>query len=98
MEHRHDQPGLHEDLVRRRDLAHPSGSLDLDPNALEGLCQPGELGEGRRQIFNDLGGDDAGGGEAVGVFEALGAGSRRVAGADLGKRESCVTCTVRKPL
>ena len=46
-------------------------SLDLDADALEGLGQFGELGEGGFEVLDDLGGDDAGGGQVVGVLEAL---------------------------
>jgi hypothetical protein len=52
-------------------LAVATRHLDLDADALEGLGQLGELGESGLEVLDDLGGDDAGGGEVVGVLQAL---------------------------
>ena len=45
--------------------------FDVDADALEGLGEFGELGEGGLEVLDDLGGDDAGRGEVVGVLQAL---------------------------
>jgi len=45
--------------------------LDLDVDAVEGLSEFCELGQRRLEVLNDLGSDDAGGREVVGVLQAL---------------------------
>jgi hypothetical protein len=52
-------------------LSAPWSLLRVDADALEGLSDGGEFVEGRLEVLDDLGCDDAGGGEVVGVLEAL---------------------------
>lgn len=45
--------------------------VNADADVRKALGQGSELLQSRLEVLDDLGGDDAGGGEVVGVFEAL---------------------------